>query len=149
MLLIVLIADASQNAMAGEYKSVPAGLILAGTLIFWNYAIDWIAYHSRAARRCLEPEPLPLIRDGVILGENLSSQQITEEELLAQLREKGIVDPAKVRLANLESEGKVSVIAFPDDAVAELRAMIAEQGRQIKELRDALVPPKRANGPQA
>ena len=46
LLLITLLADASQNAMAGEYKSVPDGIVLVGTLIFWNYALDWLSFKS-------------------------------------------------------------------------------------------------------
>jgi uncharacterized membrane protein YcaP (DUF421 family) len=36
LLLITLLTDASQNAMAGEYKSLPDGIILVGTIIFWK-----------------------------------------------------------------------------------------------------------------
>ena len=35
LLVLVLIADAAQNAMAADYHSITAGLVLAGTLIFW------------------------------------------------------------------------------------------------------------------
>src|SRR5689334_6028553 len=45
LLLVVLIADAAQNGMAGEYKSVPEGLLLVATLVFWNFALDWLGYH--------------------------------------------------------------------------------------------------------
>jgi len=34
LLVIVLIADAVQNAMVGDYHSVPDGLLLGATLIF-------------------------------------------------------------------------------------------------------------------
>ena len=44
LLLVTLIADASQNAMAGAYTSVPAGIILVCTIIFWSYAFDWLSY---------------------------------------------------------------------------------------------------------
>src|SRR5881409_2972210 len=40
LLLIVLLADASQNAMAGEYKSLPDGIMLVATIVFWSYALD-------------------------------------------------------------------------------------------------------------
>ena len=42
LLLITLLADASQNAMAGEYKSLPDGVVLVATIIFWNYLFDWL-----------------------------------------------------------------------------------------------------------
>jgi uncharacterized membrane protein YcaP (DUF421 family) len=42
LLVIVLLADAVQNAMAGDYHSVPDGLLLGATLIFWSFALDWL-----------------------------------------------------------------------------------------------------------
>ena len=65
VLVVVLIADASQNAMAGEYKSITDGFVLIGTLIFWNVLLDWAAFQSPLLRRFLEPAPLPLIRNGM------------------------------------------------------------------------------------
>src|SRR5262245_29045605 len=59
LLLLVLIADAAQNAMAGEYKSLPEGVVLCGTIIGWSYALDWLAFCWAPARRWLEPPPLP------------------------------------------------------------------------------------------
>jgi uncharacterized membrane protein YcaP (DUF421 family) len=36
LLLLVLVADAAQNAMAGDYQSISEGLILVTTIIGWN-----------------------------------------------------------------------------------------------------------------
>src|SRR5262245_46204776 len=67
LLLMVLIADAAQNAMAAEYKSVSEGFVLCGTLLGWNYFFDWLAYRSPTFQKLLEPAPLPVIRDGTML----------------------------------------------------------------------------------
>ena len=40
VLFVVLVADASQNAMAGEYKTIADGVVLVGTLVGWNIALD-------------------------------------------------------------------------------------------------------------
>ncbi len=42
ILVIVLLADAGQNAMADDYRSLPDGLLLVAVIIFWGYALDWI-----------------------------------------------------------------------------------------------------------
>jgi uncharacterized membrane protein YcaP (DUF421 family) len=44
VLLVVLVADASQNAMTGGYTSVAEGVILVSTLVAWNYALDWLSF---------------------------------------------------------------------------------------------------------
>ena len=110
LLLIVLIADAAQNAMAAEYRSISEGLVLCGTLIALNYLLDWAAFKSKFVARLLEPSPLALVRDGQILRSNLRQEFITKEELLSQLREQGIEDVGEVKIAYLEPEGALSVI---------------------------------------
>ena len=40
ILILVLIADAVQNAMAGQYRSITEGLVLAGTIFGWATLID-------------------------------------------------------------------------------------------------------------
>ena len=47
LLVLVLIADAAQNAMAGDYKSLPDGLILVSAIVFWSFALDWLGYGCR------------------------------------------------------------------------------------------------------
>jgi len=44
ILVIVLIADAAQNGMAGEYKSVSEAFVLIGTIAGWNFWIDWMSF---------------------------------------------------------------------------------------------------------
>lgn len=110
LLLITLIADASQNAMAGEYRSLPAGLILVCTIIFWNYAFDWLSFKSPWFSRLIEPRPLSLIKDGRLLRKNMRRELITEEELLGQIRQQGLDDVKKVKEAYMESDGRISII---------------------------------------
>jgi len=110
ILILVIIADAAQNAMSGEYKSVTEGAILVGTIMFWNVAIDWLNFRVLALRPWLEPPPILLIQNGRILYRNLRHEYVTEDELKAKLREKGVQDYSEVAEAHMESDGNVSVI---------------------------------------
>ena len=110
VLLLVIIADAAQNAMAGEYRSVADGMVLVATIVGWNVLIDWATYRSAALERLLEPPPLVLVRNGRILHRHLRMDFISEKELRAKLREHGVTDPAQVAAAYMESDGAVSVI---------------------------------------
>ena len=118
LMFIVIVADAAQNALSGEYKSITEGAILVGTLVAWNVALDWLAYRSARFRRILEPPALPLIKDGHLVRSNLRKEWITVEELQGKLRESGIDDIAQVRAAYLESSGELGVIRA-DDAPAK------------------------------
>jgi uncharacterized membrane protein YcaP (DUF421 family) len=110
VLFIVLLADAAQNAMAGEYTSLADGAVLLGTLVGWNLILDWLNYHSPLFRRFIEPPPLPLVRDGKWLRQNLKKEWITTEEVQSKLREQGIDDIAGIRVAFLEPSGELGVI---------------------------------------
>jgi uncharacterized membrane protein YcaP (DUF421 family) len=121
IMFIVIVADASQNALSGEYKSITEGAILVGTLVAWNVVLDWLAYRSPRFRRVLEPPALPLIKDGRIIRANLRKEWITVDELEAKLRESGIDDVAQVRVAYLESSGELGVIRV-DKARVERKA---------------------------
>lgn len=110
LLLITLLADASQNAMAGEYKSIPDGIVLVGTIIFWNYLFDWLSFKSEWFGRLIEPPPLALIKNGRMLRGNMRQELITEDELMMELREQGLDEVSKVKEAHIESDGRISVI---------------------------------------
>jgi len=112
LLLITLLADASQNAMAGDYKSVPDGIVLVATIVFWNYAFDWLSYRFPRFERLIEPAPLPLVKYGRLLRRNMRRELVTESELMGQLREHGVADVSKVKEAHIESNGQVSVIEY-------------------------------------
>lgn len=110
LLVLVIIADAAQNAMAGEYRTISDGMVLVTTIIAWNHLLDFLAWRFAAVRRLLEPSPLLLIDRGRVLRRHLRLEFVSEQELLAKLRENGVSDPAEVEKAYLESDGEVSVI---------------------------------------
>jgi uncharacterized membrane protein YcaP (DUF421 family) len=109
LLLMVLIADAAQNAMAAEYTSITEGLVLCGTLLGWNYLLDWLAFTFPWMDRILEPSSLPIIIRGKFIRKNLKAELLTPDEVLGQLREQEIFDIAEVELAYVESDGGLSV----------------------------------------
>lgn len=110
LLLITLLADASQNGMAGDYKSISNGIVLVATIIFWDFALDWLSYKSPGFQRLIEAPPLLLVKNGQLLRRNMRKELITDEDLLMQLREQGISDISKVKEAYMESDGHISVV---------------------------------------
>ncbi len=110
LLVVVIIADAAQNGMAGDAKSITNALVLVATIIFWDYLFDYLGFKSELIKRVLEPENLELIRDGRILRENLDSEMLTEEDLNSQLRLQGIDNIADVKKCCLEGSGKFSIV---------------------------------------
>jgi uncharacterized membrane protein YcaP (DUF421 family) len=110
LLVVVLIADAAQNAMSSDYKSIPDGLILVSTIAFWDYLLDWLVHRFPLMQRLLRPAPLLLIKNGTLQRRNMRQELITKEELLGQLREHGVERPEEVKQCYLEGDGHISVI---------------------------------------
>lgn len=110
ILVLVIIADAAQNGLSGDYRSVTEAFILVGTIIAWNTLIDWLNYRFSFLQKFLEPPPLLLIDDGRVLWRNLRHEFVSEDELRSKLREHGVTDYQQVKQAFMESDGQVSVI---------------------------------------
>jgi len=115
ILFVVIVADASQNGMSGSYQTLAEGFILVGTLVAWNYALDWAAFRWEAVHKLTEPPPLQLVKDGQMLMRHLRKEFLTREDVQAQLRQAGVEDVRRVRAAYLEGDGKLSVLKFEDD----------------------------------
>lgn len=114
LVLLLIIANAVQNAMVGPDTSLVGGLVAAGVLLFWHQVINRLRRSSRTFSRFLAGEGIILINDGVILEAHLHHAGVTQDELLQALREHGVPSIDQVRLAVLEPDGAVSVIRYDD-----------------------------------
>jgi uncharacterized membrane protein YcaP (DUF421 family) len=114
LLLLLLLANAVQNAMVGSDTSLLGGLIAAGTLFVLNAVVARVARSGGRAERILEGTPTLLIRDGDFLEQHLASEGISRADILRALREHGVDDPSTVRSAILEVDGSISVLRTDD-----------------------------------
>jgi uncharacterized membrane protein YcaP (DUF421 family) len=112
LLVVVLLADAVQNAMADDYSSITDGLLLVTTIMGCDYALDWTASRVPHLRDLIHPRPLLLVRRGRIMRENMRRERMSEEELWSGLRSNGIQDLSEVKAAYMEGDGKVSVLRY-------------------------------------
>jgi uncharacterized membrane protein YcaP (DUF421 family) len=110
LIVVVIIADAAQNAIAGEYKSITEGLILVSTIVGWDYFLGWLDFKFPAMRRLLKAKPLLLIKDGRVQWRNLKKEMITKEELMEKLREQGVGSIEEVKESYLEGNDNISVV---------------------------------------
>ena len=114
LVLLLLIANAVQNAMTGPDTSVTGGIIAAATLLVMNTVVTRIVQNNRKIRRVVEGSPTLLIHHGKVLTENLQKERISPESLRQALREHGVSDDADVSLAVLEIDGSISVLKNDD-----------------------------------
>ena len=108
--VLLLLANAVQNAMTGPDTSLAGGLVAAGTLLALNVVVAWIARRNERVEQVIEGVPTILIRRGQIIMVNLAHEGITKDDLQRTLREHGVDTVEEVRSAILEVDGTVSVI---------------------------------------
>lgn len=111
LLVIILFANAAQNALASDYTAITDGLILVATIIFWNYLLNWLGFRFPRIQRLLTPPPLLLVKNGHLIHRNMQRELLTEGELMLQLRKQGIEKLESVKMAFMEADGNISVIA--------------------------------------
>ncbi len=110
ILLLVIVADAAQNAMSGGYTTFSEGAILVLTIVAWNWLLDWLSFRYALVRRFAHPRRLTLVKAGVVQRQNMRREFVTLEELHEKLREQGIEKVSDVKAAYLEGDGQISVI---------------------------------------
>jgi uncharacterized membrane protein YcaP (DUF421 family) len=114
LIVILVISDAVQNSMIGENVTLWGGLVAVTTLLVLDLVLKRITQRSKRLRRALEGEPRLLIRDGRLLVKAIEEEGLDVEEIRAAVRSHGVADIDDVRLAVLETDGSISVIARDD-----------------------------------
>ncbi|CAN5483570.1 DUF421 domain-containing protein [soil metagenome] len=109
-LFVAIVADASQNAMSADAKTIADGMLLVSSLVFWNYLMDFLSYYFPATRRFLESTSLVLVKDGKFMLKNMRREMITKEEIFTKLREEGMEKLEDVKEVRLEKDGEISVL---------------------------------------
>ena len=110
LVVLLVIADAVQNAMVGENTTLWGGLVAATTLILIDRGLRILVERVPAARKALESEPRLLVRDGTSLERALREEGVTPDELGAALRENGLARAEDAALVVLETDGRISVV---------------------------------------
>ena len=110
LVVLLLIANAVQNAMVGPDTSLLGGLLAAVILLFLNAVIARLRLRSPLLRRLVEGTPTLLVLRGEPISEHLRREGIDQETLEAALREHGVNDLIDVEIAVLEIDGSISVV---------------------------------------
>jgi uncharacterized membrane protein YcaP (DUF421 family) len=119
LVVILLIANAVQNAMVGTDTSLTGGLIAAATLLIVNFAIAQLRERSSHFRGFVEGESVVLISDGQLMAKQIRRQGIDMLDLEQAIREHGVAGVNDVRLAVLEVDGTISIV--PREATGTIR----------------------------
>ena len=110
LVLILLIANAVQNAMVGADSSLAGGLIAAAVLLVLNFGVSRLNQAVPIFQRLTEGMPVVLVSNGHVIEPALVREGIDESELEGAIREHAVHGLDEVELAVLEIDGSISVV---------------------------------------
>lgn len=110
LILLLVISESVSNALTGGDNSVLAGIITAASLIAISAIFDRVAFHSGKMEKILEGEPRVIVANGKILEHVRHQEKITHQELQESFRSHGIEDISQIKIAVIESNGKISIV---------------------------------------
>ena len=117
LVVVLLIANAVQNAMVGPDTSLQGGLLAALVLLGFNRAVAWLRLQGGPWGRLIEGTPSVLVEDGQFIGPRLRKEGIDRQELEMMVREHGLASISDVKLAVLETDGSISIVPLSSPVV--------------------------------
>jgi uncharacterized membrane protein YcaP (DUF421 family) len=117
LVVVLLIANAVQNAMVGPDFSVQGGILAAFVLIALNRVVAQLRLRGALWGRLIEGTPSVLVEDGELIEPHLRREGIERSELEMVVREHGVDSLADVKLAVLETDGSISIVPMASRVV--------------------------------
>jgi uncharacterized membrane protein YcaP (DUF421 family) len=110
LVVLLLIANAVQNAMVGPDNSLVGGILAAVVLLVINALVARLRLRWPRLRRWVEGTPTLLVLHGEVIPQHMRQEGLDENSLQTALREHGIAEISGVEMAVLEIDGSISVV---------------------------------------
>lgn len=113
--LLLIISEATQNALVDDDRSVVTALAVILTLVLADLVLSILKARSSTMERISEGVPVLLVNNGKFIDEHLARTNVTRTDILQSAREnQGVEDIGQIKYALLETSGSISII--PMDA---------------------------------
>ena len=127
--LIVTVALGSTLAsiLLTSDVSLSEGLLAFALLCLLQYAVALASVHSERFRRLIKAEPTLLYYRGHFQSAMLRRERVTEEEVIAAVRARGVPHLSDIEAVVLETDGSFSVISAPTSGQADTLRNVENQ----------------------
>lgn len=128
--LVVRVASGSTLATIVLSKDVALaeGLMAFALLIALQFVVTWLSVRSRIVSDVVKSEPALLLFDGELLRGQMRRGRVTEAEMLAAVREQGVLSLEDVQAVVLETDGTFSVVKRSDGPPSALGHLPSQIG---------------------
>jgi uncharacterized membrane protein YcaP (DUF421 family) len=115
-ILLLIISEATQQALLGNDYSIVNALVVISSLIVLDVSFSWLESRSPAVGRVLDSLPVVIVENGRVLEDRAREEGVTLSEILAAGREKhGLERLDQFKYAILERHGGISVVPLHRD----------------------------------
>lgn len=108
--LLLIIAETTQQAMLGDDFSIVNAAIVILTLFGIDIALSYVKNWLPTLAIMVDGTPTVLVREGEVDTRALRWARLDEEDLLAAGRRQGLASLDQIRFAILEASGGISII---------------------------------------
>jgi uncharacterized membrane protein YcaP (DUF421 family) len=108
LLLYVVMGDLIQQSVTQQDYSVTAAVLVVGVFSLMTVLISWLNGRFGKLRPIIHGTPLVIVESGEPKLDRLRAVRVTLDDLMAAAREQGITAIGDVRLAVLETNGRMS-----------------------------------------
>jgi uncharacterized membrane protein YcaP (DUF421 family) len=116
LILVLIIGDATQNALVGDDTSIVTAAVAIGTLVLLDVAMGRGKQAWPVVDDIVDGMPVVLVAHGVEYSERMKREGVDTEDILAAARERqGLTRIAQIEFAVLERSGGISVIPVKSD----------------------------------
>ncbi|MBW7475426.1 DUF421 domain-containing protein [Paenibacillus oenotherae] len=91
------------------------GIVSLGVWVAVSVGIEFLQIKSKKARDFIDGKGTVLIKQGMVLEDNLKKERLTTDELLEQLRKKNVFKFADVEFAMMEPSGDINVLVTKEN----------------------------------
>jgi len=109
--LLLIIGEATQQALLGEDFSVTNAILIIITLIGVDIALAKLKGRSATLEQLIDGVPLVIVEDGRPLKDRMDKARVDEDDVLTAAREtQGLERMEQIKYAVLERSGGISII---------------------------------------
>ena len=132
LVIFVLIADVASFAVDEPERNLFESILPMIILLLIQITTSFISLKSKAVRDKIDGDPTMIIRNGVLLEDEMRKQRYNLDDLFQQLREDKVGSIQKVAYAFLESSGNLSI--FLKDSLPPILPLIVDGDIQERHL---------------
>ncbi|WP_298231206.1 DUF421 domain-containing protein [uncultured Azohydromonas sp.] len=135
--LLLIISEATQNALVDDDRSLTSGLAVILTLVALDRLVAVVKTKFPRMDKFIDGAPLMLVDHGRVLEDRMKCSNVGVDDILQAARQhQGIGRLEQIKYAVLETSGGISIIPMDEHADLERRIEMAVEAAVKRALRE-------------